>query len=103
MGNGPSAAPINQQMKALLMPKPEFSYSIESIKPFYKDGRTDYLFAHVGLNVVREGHHEHGDNIHVHVQLPPGSEKLDFESLEDLAVDEAVRLLGVAAEFKRNA
>jgi hypothetical protein len=77
-----------------------FSYTIESIKPFYKDSKTDYLFATVKLNVIHDGRHELGDNIHVHVQLPHGSERLDFETLQNLAVAEAFQLLRDAAALR---
>ena len=78
----------------------QFSYTIESIQPFYKDGKTDYLFATVKLNVRRDGHHELGDNIHVFVQLPPESTRLPFEELENVATAEAFQLLKAAGALR---
>lgn len=78
----------------------EFSYSIDSIKPVFKDGKTDYLLAVVKLNVRCDGHHQTGDNIHVHLRLPDGSERLDFETLQDRAATEALRLLSDASDLR---
>lgn len=81
----------------------EFSLEVSQITPFTKEGAFDYLMALVILNVRRDGRHPLGDNIQVRVQLPPGSEKLPYEDLIELAAKEAFLLLRDTSELQLGA
>jgi hypothetical protein len=57
------------------------------------NGDAACLIAKVDMIIVREDRDPRGDNLSVHVQLPPDAGSMNFESLQALAVAEAIQLL----------
>jgi len=56
-------------------------------------GADKCLLAKVDFRVMRDELDPHGDNLSIHVRLPPDAENMNFESLQALAAKTALRLL----------
>ncbi|WP_438748411.1 hypothetical protein [Pararhizobium sp. O133] len=57
------------------------------------EGAAACMIAKVDLIITRDERDPRGDNLSIHVQLPPDSGSMNFENLQALAVAEAIQLL----------